>query len=59
MHPPVLFVKVDIDKIPDAARKYDIKSLPTFVFLKGGVELSRFSGADVNLLKSTIEENVQ
>ena len=51
-----MFVKIDVDKVPEAAQKYGVSSLPTFVFLKGGKEVSRFSGANVAALKSTVQK---
>mmetsp|Transcript_43612 Transcript_43612/g.98592 ORF Transcript_43612/g.98592 Transcript_43612/m.98592 type:complete len:167 (+) Transcript_43612:179-679(+) len=56
MSPPVLFIKVDVDKIPEAARKFDVSSLPTFLFIKQDEELERFSGADLKRLTTSVEE---
>jgi len=58
MHPAVLFLKVDIDKLPQAAQRFQIQSLPTFVFLKGGTEeVDRFSGANLSRLKAAVEDH--
>ncbi len=35
---------IDIDKNHSLAAKYGVRSIPTFVFLSGGSEVSRFSG---------------
>jgi len=35
---------IDIDKDMETARKYGIRSVPTLVFLKDGVEVHRQSG---------------
>jgi len=35
---------VDIDRHRDLAQEYDIRSVPTFVFLENGSEVNRFSG---------------
>ncbi|OJA19142.1 hypothetical protein AZE42_02166 [Rhizopogon vesiculosus] len=53
-HTKLNFVKVDIDQASDVAAEFAIRSVPTFVFLKGEEEQARFSGADQNKLKSTI-----
>lgn len=53
--PPIMFVKVDVDKVPEAAQKYGVSSLPTFVFLKGDKEVARFSGANVAALKANVK----
>ncbi len=46
------FVAVNTEEHPGAAEDFDVSSLPTVVFLRGGVELFRFSGA---ALPSTID----
>ena len=53
-HKNVLFVKVDIDQNPDIAARYQIKSMPTFVFMKNRREIDRFSGADILKVKDYI-----
>ncbi|MFA5854989.1 MAG: thioredoxin [Candidatus Gracilibacteria bacterium] len=40
----VLIVKVDVDASMNTAQKYGIMSIPTFVFMKGGVEVDRLNG---------------
>lgn len=37
--------KIDAEMNPDLARQYDIRTVPTFVFLKNGQEVGRRSGA--------------
>jgi thioredoxin 1 len=39
------FGKVDVDKNPETALKFNVKSIPTFIVLKDGVEVGRFKGA--------------
>jgi thioredoxin 1 len=50
----VMFIKVDVDKNPEIAARYGVKSMPTFLFLKNRKELDRFSGANIVKLKETI-----
>lgn len=50
----VTFVKVDVDDSADIATKYGIQSMPTFLFLKDGGMVTRFSGADASKLRETI-----
>jgi thioredoxin 1 len=52
----IIFVKVDVDKAPDVAQKYKVMSMPTFVFVRKGAVVHRFSGANVELLRSTIDK---
>lgn len=41
----VEFKKVDVDEDTAEAGKYGVSSIPTFVILKNGVEVSRKTGA--------------
>ena len=41
----VKVVKVDVDGNSVTASRFAIRSLPTMVFLKNGIEVDRFSGA--------------
>jgi len=41
----VLFVKVNIDDLPDIATKYGIQSIPTLVIVQVGTEKNRIVGA--------------
>ncbi|XP_058804043.1 thioredoxin-2 [Phymastichus coffea] len=52
----VVFLKIDVDKLEDASQEYDISSMPTFVFIKNGAEVERFSGANIDKVKATINK---
>ncbi|XP_076647139.1 thioredoxin-2 [Halictus rubicundus] len=52
----VVFLKVDIDELPDIAAQYEVTSMPTFVFIKGGKVLETFSGANYERLKLTVQK---
>jgi thioredoxin 2 len=41
----VQFAKVDTDGEPELARRFQIRSIPTLVLVKGGAEADRMSGA--------------
>jgi thioredoxin 1 len=50
-------VKVDVQKCSELSDKYDIKSIPTFKFLKNGVEVRKeITGANEELLKKVFKE---
>ena len=52
----VQFIKVDVDDNPDAAAKYGVSAMPTFVFVKGGEVVDRFMGANTDRLRELVEE---
>ncbi len=39
------FTKINVDELQDVAADFDIMSIPTFVILQDGVEISRLVGA--------------
>src|SRR3972149_10782373 len=52
----VAFFKIDVDKTPDLAQKYQVMSIPTTILFKNGAEVGRaigFSGKEGfdNLIK--------
>ena len=51
----VVIGKVDAEKCPEVAKKYEIRTVPTFVFIKDGVEVNRENGAN----KSGITEKLK
>ena len=55
----VEFKKIDIDKEGEKAAEFKVMSVPTFVIIKDGQEISRKIGAlSKEILKSWIEENL-
>lgn len=50
----VVFIKVDVDENPEVSQRYQVMAMPTFLFLKNGKVVDRFSGASVEKLKETI-----
>ena len=48
------FVKVDVDEIPDLTERYQVMSMPTFLFIRNGEVVERFSGASIEKLRETI-----
>ena len=54
--PTLSFLKVDVDESEEIASKYTIESLPTFVFLKNGVEVHRIEGADLRAVVAQLEQ---
>ncbi|KXJ77338.1 thioredoxin-2 [Aedes albopictus] len=51
----VLFVKVDVDECEDLAAKYEISSMPTFLYIKNKKVVDQFSGANAEKLEHYIK----
>ena len=51
-----VFYKIDVDEagVSDLVNELRIESLPTFIFIRGGKILKRFSGANEGELSSTV-----
>ena len=59
------FQVIDVDSEQELARKFEVKSIPTFIFIKDGIEINRLTGAQtreklLEMLKNEkiSEENV-
>lgn len=50
------FIKVDVDDNPEAAQKYGVSAMPTFLFIKGGEVVDTLMGANSERLKELIVE---
>jgi thioredoxin 1 len=53
-HPDVTFAKVDVDENEEVAAFYQVRSMPTFVFLRHGKVVTNFAGADEKTLRQTL-----
>lgn len=55
----VKFVKVDLDKSMDIARRYNITSVPTVMIFRNGREAERMIGfSPKNIIKSKVEKYI-
>ena len=52
-----IFIKIDVDEVPELAERFQVQAMPTFMFMKNNAEVDRFSGASVEKLKQTIMAN--
>lgn len=52
----VMFIKVDVNRSDNLAHRYHIHLLPTFMFMRYGKSLEKFSGADAPTLSKKINE---
>ncbi|GAA6072440.1 glutaredoxin 3, partial [Tachysurus ichikawai] len=44
-HKQTMFIKLEAEAVPDVSEKYEITSVPTFLFFKGGEKIDRLDGA--------------
>lgn len=51
----IFILQIDVDECEELSLRFDISSMPTFVFLKNGKQVEKFSGANKQKLTETIE----
>ncbi|KAK1425805.1 hypothetical protein QVD17_21166 [Tagetes erecta] len=51
------FIKIDVDELPDVAKDFDVKAMPTFVLVKKGKERERIVGVKKDDLHRMIEKH--
>lgn len=51
------YLKVDVDDCEDLAARYNISSMPTFVFIKNKAQVDSFSGANADKLEKYIAQH--
>ncbi|KAI5777170.1 hypothetical protein EDC01DRAFT_698636 [Geopyxis carbonaria] len=56
-HPEAAFYKLDIDAAPQVAEELNVRSMPTFMFFRGGSSVDQVVGANPRALRVTIEKN--
>ena len=56
-YPNVVFIKVDVEKVPQIKNMLSVWALPTFCFLRNGTKISSFMGANESSLKRGLENN--
>ncbi|GAA5931417.1 thioredoxin family protein [Sporobolomyces koalae] len=51
------FVKVDVDKASDVSRAYQVRAMPTFVFIRNERKVGELKGADPRALEAAIKQH--
>ncbi|XP_029359575.1 glutaredoxin 3 [Echeneis naucrates] len=54
-HTTTTFVKLEAEAVPEVSEKYEISSVPTFLFLKGGEKVDRLDGAHAPELTKKVQ----
>ncbi|XP_048843528.1 glutaredoxin 3 isoform X1 [Brienomyrus brachyistius] len=57
-HPHVTFVKLEAEAVPEVSEKYEISSVPTFLFFKSGGKIDRLDGAHAPELTKMVQRLV-
>jgi thioredoxin 1 len=56
MFPSVIFLKVDVDESAELTEQFNIRAMPTFVFLRDGKVVRTIEGADIRGIGDTLEQ---
>ncbi|XP_055805914.1 thioredoxin-like protein CXXS1 [Solanum dulcamara] len=59
MYQNMSFLTIDVDEVKEVASKYEVKAMPTFLLLKGGVPVDKIVGANPDEMKKRIHALVQ
>lgn len=54
-HASTTFVKLEAEAVPEVSEKYEIASVPTFLFFKGGEKVDRLDGAHAPELTKKVQ----
>lgn len=54
--PGISFIKIDVDVLGGVAQQFNIRSVPTFIFMKDQKDIAKFAGASEELLNKHILE---
>uniref|UniRef100_A0A672M4N7 Thioredoxin domain-containing protein n=1 Tax=Sinocyclocheilus grahami TaxID=75366 RepID=A0A672M4N7_SINGR len=54
-HKHTMFVKLEAEAVPEVSEKYEITSVPTFLFFKGGEKIDRLDGAHAPELTNKVQ----
>ncbi|XP_051838691.1 glutaredoxin-3 [Antechinus flavipes] len=57
-NPQVAFVKLEAEAVPEVSEKYEISSVPTFLFFKNAQKVDRLDGAHAPELTRKVERHV-
>uniref|UniRef100_A0A8C2UTW3 Glutaredoxin 3 n=1 Tax=Chinchilla lanigera TaxID=34839 RepID=A0A8C2UTW3_CHILA len=56
-HPQVSFVKLEAEAVPEISEKYEISSVPTFLFFKNSQKIDRLDGAHAPELTKKVQRH--
>uniref|UniRef100_A0A0C9RY05 TSA: Wollemia nobilis Ref_Wollemi_Transcript_4590_993 transcribed RNA sequence n=1 Tax=Wollemia nobilis TaxID=56998 RepID=A0A0C9RY05_9CONI len=53
-YPQLVFLKVDVDEMNDLTSTWDIRAMPTFLFIKDGKQIDKLVGANKRELEKKV-----
>ncbi|KAJ7515038.1 hypothetical protein O6H91_23G069100 [Diphasiastrum complanatum] len=53
-YPNVIFLKVDVDRLPDVSSQWKVRAMPTFIFIKDGKQIDIIVGANKEELEAKV-----
>jgi len=56
-YPGAIFLKIDVDELPEISEKYQVMAMPTFLFVKRAKVIDRFSGASIDRLRNLLQQH--
>ncbi|XP_042422580.1 thioredoxin H2-1-like [Zingiber officinale] len=51
-----VFLKIDVDELPEVSKQWKVLAMPTFLLVKGGKEVGRIVGVQKDKLEMQIKE---
>ncbi|KAI4322831.1 hypothetical protein L6164_022487 [Bauhinia variegata] len=54
-HQDFMFLLVDVDEVKEIASKFEIKAMPTFLLMSGGVAVEKIVGANPDELRKMVD----
>jgi thioredoxin 1 len=51
--------KVDVEEVSSAGETYGVQMMPTFLLFRGGEQVQKVVGADLNKLRRAVLDNIQ
>ena len=58
LYPHVTFLKVDVDESVELTEKFNVRAMPTFVFLHNGEVVKTIEGADLKAIGTMLEQTL-
>lgn len=55
-HTSIQFAKINVDEAEELAEFFSVSALPTFILLKNGKEIKRFSGSSRQQVESMVQK---